>query len=97
MYTVDSCVRIHLQVKIEYSICEFVELFLGSLGYVRSAQQNVGISIASAKSAHLNLESSSEENVLGGNTRIVWRLGRRLKVTEYSRGILCEGGTEHKT
>jgi hypothetical protein len=70
---------------------------MGSLGCARSAQQNVGSSVSNTKSVHLNLESSSEENVPGGNTRIVCKLGRRLRVTEYSGGRLYEGGTEQKT
>jgi hypothetical protein len=63
-----------------------LELFLGSLGHARSAQQSIGNSVASARSAHLNLESSSGKNMPGGHTRGIHRLKRSLKVVEHLRG-----------
>jgi hypothetical protein len=74
IYAVDVCVRFHLRGYIEFSICDFVKFFLGSLGCVRSAQQNTRGSVASARSVHLNLQSISGENMPGGNTRRIHRL-----------------------
>jgi hypothetical protein len=75
----------------------WLEFFLGSLGCARSAQQNIGGSVASARSAHMKLESSSEENVLGGHTRKIHKLKRSHRVTEHFEGETVQRKAQKKT
>jgi hypothetical protein len=69
-----------------------LELFLGSLGYARSAEHSTKHSISGTRSVHLNLESSSGENVLGWHTRRIHRLkGETSRLLNTLEERLCRG------
>jgi hypothetical protein len=53
LYVIDEGYR-HILI----SFCEFVGIYLGSLGYARSAQQNKGGFVANARSVHLRFTES---------------------------------------
>jgi hypothetical protein len=57
---------------------------LGSLGYARSAEQNIGSFLANSRSVHQNFVEF-EKNVSGGHTRVTTTQGKPL-VVEYIRG-----------
>ena len=64
-----------------------LELFLGSLGCARSAEQSTRNSVSGTRSVNLNLESSSGEKVLGWHTRRIHRLkGETSKITKHLGG-----------
>jgi hypothetical protein len=66
-------------------LCLVQNIVLDSLGYARSAQQNIGGFVANVRSVHLN-SFNSEKNMSGGHTREITKLKRNLKVTEYLGG-----------
>jgi hypothetical protein len=69
-----------------------LELFLGSLGCARSAQRSIKNSVSSIRSVHLNLESSSGENVLGWHTRRIHGVkGETSRLLNALEERLCKG------
>jgi hypothetical protein len=68
-----------------------LELFLGSLGCARSAEQSTRNSV-SGTSVNINLESSSREKVLGWHTRRIHRLnGETSRLLNTLEERLCRG------
>jgi hypothetical protein len=69
-----------------------LELFLGSLGCARSAEQSTRNSVSGTRSVNLNLESSSGEKVLGWHTRRIHRLkGETSRLLNTLEERLCRG------
>jgi hypothetical protein len=68
-------------------------IVLDFLGYARSAQQNIGASVASARSAHL-ISAKSEKNMPGGRTRVITRSRGTSRLLNTLEGGLCERSTK---
>jgi hypothetical protein len=69
---------------------------LDSLGYERSAQQNIAGFVANVRSVHLN-SFNLEKNISCEQTREIKKLERNLKVTEYNgEGIVQRRNKETK-
>jgi hypothetical protein len=82
--------------KISFYLCLAQNIVLDSLGYERSAQQNIGGFVANVRSVHLN-SFNSEKNISCEHTREITKLKKNLKVTEYlGEGIVQRRNKETK-
>jgi hypothetical protein len=69
-----------------------LELFLGSLGIARNAERSIRNSVAGTRSVHLNLKSSSGENVLEWHTRRIHGVkGETSRLLNTLEERLCRG------